>query len=503
MEASFLILVTIFLSISISFLLARKKSRLPPGPLALPWLGNPLWLRATVFDITSVLQRVHRKYGPIVTLQLGARTAIFISDRDMAHKALVTLGAAFSDRPTPNPATSFLHSDEQYTITGGAYGPVWRLFRRNLNSEILHPSRMKLFGPGREWVLGLLKKRMYDQLRSSDEGVVVPYDIFLFAQFSLLFLICFGEKLDEGFIRKFEGPIRQLLIYERDLEFLAFFPAFSKLIYRSRWKWAVDTARKLEELCSPLLEARRNYKKNGGENQEIRSYVDSLLELKLPGKDRGLTDSEIMTLTGEIMTSGTDTTSASLQWTMANLVRNQDVQKKLHEEIESVSGGESVEEEELQRMPYLRAVVLESLRRHPPGHLVLPHAVKEDMEFEGYVIPKNVPVNFSVADMGWDETVWEEPKEFKPERFFGREHEEVVDMTGSREIKMMPFGAGRRICPGMELAMLHLQFFVANMVKEFEWKQVEGEDVDLTEKLEYTVVMKNPLRVRLVPRKKV
>ncbi|CAI0552102.1 unnamed protein product [Linum tenue] len=113
------------------------------------------------------------------------------------------------------------------------------------------------------------------------------------------------------------------------------------------------------------------------------------------------------------------------------------------------------------------------------------------------MIPKNAAVNFMVAEMGWDPQVWEDPMAFKPERFLeGGE----FDLTGSKEIKMMPFGAGRRMCPGYALAMLHLEYFVANLVWNFKW-EAAGE-VDLTEKPEFTVVMKHPLEVKLSPRVK-
>ncbi|RWR87810.1 cytochrome P450 89A2-like protein isoform X1 [Cinnamomum micranthum f. kanehirae] len=102
--------------------------------------------------------------------------------------------------------------------------------------------------------------------------------------------------------------------------------------------------------------------------------------------------------------------------------------------------------------------------------------------------------------MGWDDKVWDEPMAFKPERFL--DGGEKVDLTGSREIKMMPFGAGRRICPALNLAMLHLQYFVANLVREFEWNPVKGEEVDLSEKLEFTTVMKKPLKAKITQRKK-
>jgi len=158
---------------------------------------------------------------------------------------------------------------------------------------------------------------------------------------------------------------------------------------------------------------------------------------------------------------------------------------------------EEVKEEDLQKLRYLKCVVLEGLRRHPPGHFVLPHAVKEDVVLNGYLVPKNGTVNFLLAEMGWDPRVWEDPMEFKPERFL---KDETFDITGSKEIKMMPFGAGRRICPGLNLALLHLEYFVANLVWNFDWKLPEGGHVDLSEKDEFTMVMKNPLQVHISPR---
>ncbi|KAJ9678322.1 hypothetical protein PVL29_020476 [Vitis rotundifolia] len=109
-----------------------------------------------------------------------------------------------------------------------------------------------------------------------------------------------------------------------------------------------------------------------------------------------------------------------------------------------------------------------------------------------------------VSEMGRNPNKWEDPMEFKPERFLNSkgDGDEVFDITGSREIKTMPFGAGRRIRPGLGLAMLHLEYFVANLVWSFEWKAVEGDEVDLSEKQEFTIVMKNPLQAHLSPRLK-
>jgi cytochrome P450 len=111
-------------------------------------------------------------------------------------------------------------------------------------------------------------------------------------------------------------------------------------------------------------------------------------------------------------------------------------------------------------------------------------------------------VNFSVADVSLDEAVWDRPEEFRPERFVNGGEGVGVDLTGSRDIQMMPFGAGRRICPGLALALLHLECFVATLVREFEWEPVAGVGVDLAERPEFTVTMERPLRARVARRRR-
>ncbi|XP_042475271.1 cytochrome P450 89A2-like [Macadamia integrifolia] len=158
---------------------------------------------------------------------------------------------------------------------------------------------------------------------------------------------------------------------------------------------------------------------------------------------------------------------------------------------------EEITEDDLQRMPYLKAVILEGLRRHPPLHFGLSHTVTEDFHLDSHVIPKNANVYFNIAEMGWEPKVWENPMEFWPDRFLSGEG---FDVTGKKGIKMMPFGVGRRICPGYNLALLLLEYFVANLVKDFKWMAVDGEDVDLSEMKNFEVVMKTPLRAHISPR---
>uniref|UniRef100_A0A0D3GIY3 Cytochrome P450 n=1 Tax=Oryza barthii TaxID=65489 RepID=A0A0D3GIY3_9ORYZ len=179
---------------------------------------------------------------------------------------------------------------------------------------------------------------------------------------------------------------------------------------------------------------------------------------------------EINKLCFDFLNADTDTTSTTLRWIMAKLVKNPSIQSKIHDKITVKTGDEKVEvsEEDVHGMPYLRAVVLEVLWKHSPGHFVLPQKAMEDMEVGGYLIPMGATVNFMVAEISRDEQEWAKPMEFIPKRFLPNGDSKGVDVTGNKGIHMMPFGVKRRICVGLNFAMHHLEYFVANMVREFK-----------------------------------
>eukprot|EP00261_Vitis_vinifera_P002961 XP_002267628.3 PREDICTED: cytochrome P450 89A2 [Vitis vinifera] len=492
------------------------KLNLPPGPTRVPLIGNFLLFRKSLVDFEPVIRNLHSKYGPILTVHFGSRPVIFVSSDSLSHQALVQKGAVFADRTEALPISK-IFSSNKHTISTAFYGPTWRVLRRNLTTEILHPSWVRSYAHARKWVLGILLSRV-----TGHSGPVRVVDHFRYAMFYLLVLMCFGDKLKENQIREIETIQRRLLLRFRRVNILSFWPRLRMLLFRKHWEEALQLRKDQEGIILPHTRARQQLKQqlrskeqeddsdpgsSSSSTEYVLSYVDTLLDLQLPEEEnRKLSEGEMVSLCSEFLNGGTETTSTTLQWIMANLVKHPHIQAKLFEEISGVvgEGGEEVKREDLQKMPYLKAVILEGLRRHPPAHFLLPHSVTQDTTLEGFAIPKNTLVNFMVADMGWNPKIWDDPMAFKPERFMNSKGNgvEAFDVTGRKEIRMIPFGAGRRICPGYELAILHLEYFVANLVLNFEWRAVDGDEVDLSEEQGFTVEMKNPLQVHLSPRRK-
>ncbi|KAJ1277478.1 hypothetical protein BS78_04G006900 [Paspalum vaginatum] len=465
-----LLCATVAVSALLLSLLSRRKGpgaktgRLPPGPPALLFLAKFLALRRSIFDLGPLLRDMHARYGPVISLRL-ARTLVFVADRRLAHRALVQGGATFPDRPPPvDPGTLFTAGGRD--ISSSPYGAYWRLVRRNLAGDALTPARVACFAPARRWACDGLVDSLVDSLRAR-AGAVELRPLLRRAMFELLVYMCFGARLGPDALDEVEALQHGALLSVTSFPVFAFFPAVTKRLFRRRWEENVAVRRRQDEVFVPLIHAAR------GGDDDPPCYAASLRALRVAEEgDRPLTDAEMVSLCSEFLNGGTDTTVTLVEWIMAELVNHPDVQAKVHEEVTSgskeaeelLSGGGGGE------LRFLKAVVLEGLRLHPPGHFVLPHGVRGDANIGGYTVPKGAEVNFLVAEIGRDEEVWTAAREFRPSRFMDGGEGCGVDITGSREIKMMPFGAGRRMCPGYTLGMHHAEYFVARMVRDLEWR---------------------------------
>lgn len=183
-----------------------------------------------------------------------------------------------------------------------------------------------------------------------------------------------------------------------------------------------------------------------------------------------------------------------MEWTVAELLRNPEKMAKTRAELKEVIGQrKSIQESDIPRLPYLQAVVKETFRLHPPAPLLVPHKAEADVEINGYIVPKNAQILINVWATGRDSSIWSDPEMFVPERFLHRK----MDVRG-QHFELIPFGSGRRICPGLPLADRMVHLMLAFLIHSFDWKLDEGmkhEDMDMNELFGLTVHKAVPLKV--------
>lgn len=201
----------------------------------------------------------------------------------------------------------------------------------------------------------------------------------------------------------------------------------------------------------------------------------------------------------DLLGGGTDTAASSMEWAMAELMKNPDIIKKAMEELDRVIGPERwVEEEDMANLPYLDAVIKEALRLHPAATLLAPHLAMEDCQVKQYNISKGTIVMINTWSMGRDPTVWDSPEEFRPERFLNK----AIDIKG-KSFELLPFGSGRRMCPGYSLGLKMIQSSLANLLHGFNWtlpSHLNPEDLNMEEVHGLTTPRKHPLVAVLEPR---
>ncbi|KAF7020043.1 hypothetical protein CFC21_033168 [Triticum aestivum] len=447
------------------------------------------------------------------------RTLHRVRDAAVAHRALNKNADAFLDRaegffPVVL-GTGLRRAERNETIVTASHGPHWRALRCNLSADVLHPSRVASLAPLQQEAAQALVAGLFAKVQGEAASVVIRGDLNR-AAFSLLARMCFGDGVDGHCVESMEREMLDLLATVGELIPVVDGSWLPQLLYRRQLTHLMGALGRQKLMYLPLIDARRRPEsrvyRGGG---VAYPYVDSLLDLRVPngegGGRRALRDDELVCLVSEFLGSGSGSTVACVEWTLAHLVDRPEVQDKLRREIDGTDGG-AVTIKSLRRgMPYLNAVVLESLRMHPAAPFMMRGTHGDGAGVMGATTVPNgdgLMVQFVLGDIGRDSKVWTDPDEFRPERFLaGGEAEGVGPLPGPKEVRMLPFGIGHRHCPGTSFAMLQVKCFLAALVREFEWADDDcgstAGGVDMTELDVFFKVMKKPLSARVMRRSSV
>ncbi|KAK4264413.1 hypothetical protein QN277_025592 [Acacia crassicarpa] len=257
------------------------------------------------------------------------------------------------------------------------------------------------------------------------------------------------------------------------------------------------TFREIDAFLDEVLVQHKSARRNEDEDHksEKKDFIDILHQLQQDDRlDFEFTQADLKAMITDMFLAGSDTTSTTLEWACAELMKNPRIMKKAQEEARRVVGNKSkVEEDDVRQMKYLECVVKETLRLHPPLALSLPRETRSGVSLGGYYIPPKTTVLVNLWGIQRDPEFWERPEEFIPERF----ENSRVDFKG-QDFEFIPFGMGRRGCPGISFGLASLEYVLANLLYWFDWK-LPAQGIDMSESYGGSVNKKEPIYVQPVP----
>ncbi|XP_072980247.1 cytochrome P450 78A11-like [Typha angustifolia] len=478
---------------------ANNRSRMGatqiPGPRGLPLFGSIFTLtRGLPHRALAAMARTG-KATHLMAFSIGCTPAVVSSDPTIAREILSH--PCFADRPLKRSARELMFGRAIGFAPSGSY---WRLLRRIASTHLFAPRRIAAHEPGRQTdCAAMLNSVAAEQAKS---GTVRLRGHLQGAALNNVMGSVFGKRYD---VSSVNPEAEELMVMVREgFDLLGAFNWSDHL----PWLASLYDPSHVKQRCAALVprvrklvggiidEHRSSATKQLGDNAD---FVDVLLSLQ--GEEK-LNEDDMIAVLWEMIFRGTDTTALLTEWTMAELVLHPAIQSKLRSEIDSVAGPNGfVSDADVAKMPYLQAVVKETLRSHPPGPLLSwARLSTSDVQLgNGMVVPAGTTAMVNMWAITHDPAVWADPDEFIPERFVVSEGGADVDVRGG-DLRLAPFGAGRRVCPGKNLGIVTVGLWVARLVHHFEWGPAEGAAVDLTEVLKLSSEMKNPLTAVAVPR---
>ncbi|XP_038874677.1 geraniol 8-hydroxylase-like [Benincasa hispida] len=471
--------------------LTRKSNQkqLPPGPKAHFLIGNLMEIGQ---NLHQSLAKLAESYGPIMTLKLGQMTSIVISSPSMAKEVLQTHDQVLCDRTFPDVATVYNH--HKVALAWLPVCDLWRTLRKLCNNHMFSHKSLDSSYIIRHKVIQHL---VADVRKSAAKGDTIDIERLVFSTTldmlsNMIFSIDLSSKYSNihKWGQDFKETVWGIMEEAGGLNIGDFFPILKKMDLQGCRKRMMVHMNKFLDIIDEMIEKRMKEPKLGEDIDMLQNFLNLAKESEDPKFDLQLIKHLILVL----FPAGTDTTTSTVEWAMAELLRNPKMLSKAKTELKEVIGEDmEMKESDYLRLPFLQAIIKETLRLHPPAPLLLPHKAKHDTEIiGGFEIPKNAQLLVNVWKIGRDKSVWEDADLFKPERFLGLGSK--VDYKG-RDFELIPFGSGRRICPGLPLATKMVHWILGSLIHSFHWRLEDGikpETLNMEEKVGLTLVMAHP-----------
>ncbi|KAL4559598.1 hypothetical protein LXL04_031741 [Taraxacum kok-saghyz] len=447
----------------------RRFSNLPPTVFpALPIIGHLYLLKPPVY---RTFAKISAKYGPILLLRLGSRRVLLVSSPSAAEECFTKNDIVFANRP--HILFGKIIGNNYTSLAWSPYGDHWRNLRRIASIEILSIHRLNELHDIRVDEGRFLLRKLLSHSSPVDLKTVF-YELTL----NVMMRMISGKRYFGGDIPEVEEEGKR---FRAILKETFCSPGLEKKL--------IALLEKRDAFFQGLIEQLR---KSKGENKN-KTMIEVLLSLQ-ESDPKYYTDEMIRSFVLGLLSAGTDTSAGTMEWAMSLLLNHPQVLQKAQNEIDTVIGNDRfLDESDIINLPYLRCIINETQRMKPVGPLLVPHESSEDCTIGGYKVPSGTMLLVNQWAIHHDPKIWPDPKSFKPERFEG--------LDGTRDgFKLMPFGSGRRSCPGEGLAVRVMGSTLGLMIQCFESERMSEKLVDMTEGPGLTMPKADPLVANCKPR---
>ncbi|KAF3677704.1 Cytochrome [Capsicum annuum] len=451
----------------------KKKKKLPPGPKGLPIIGN---LHMIGKNVHQDLHKIAKRYGPIMSMRFGVVPIIVASSPHAAEQFLKKHDLIFASRPDNKVVQYIAHN--QRNLTFSKYGPYWRNMRKLCTLELVSNLKINSFQAMRKQEVANFVTFIN---KAASSGVEVDISAKLASlSANMACLMVFGKKYmdDEFDERGFKDVIEETAVVTSTPNFGEFIPFLDVFDLQGLTRRSKELAKIFDDFFERVIDEHVHDSK---EEKQTKDIVDTMMNIMQSGKAEFEFDRRhVKAMLLDMLIASMDTSSTAIDWIFSEIIRHPKVMKKLQNELEQVVGlNRMVEESDLEKLEYLDMVIKEGFRLHPVAPLLIPHESIEDCTIDGFDIPKGSRILVNTWAIGRDPEVWPEPEKFVPERFVGSN----IDLRG-HDFQLLPFGSGKRSCPGIQLGLITVRLVLAQMVHCFDWELPNGmtpNDLDMTE----------------------
>ncbi|XP_023764429.2 cytochrome P450 CYP82D47 [Lactuca sativa] len=487
----------------------RKNNAVPKASGARPILGHLNLFGGSSGPPHIALGSLALKHGPIFTVRLGVRKVLVVNSWEIAKELFTTHDVTISSRPKFTAAKILGYNYAMFGVT--PYGPYWREMRKIASLQLLSNRRLEQLKDVRESELENSIRKMHELWKEKKDarGKVLVDMKKWFGEFDMnvMLRMVVGKRCTEAKNVEEENDMNNYgKVFREFFHFLGLFvvgdalPFLGWLDLGGHVKAMKRVAKEIDCITGKWLDEHRR-KRGCVEVIEDKDYMDVMISAVETG---GLTDYDadavIKSTCLDIIASSADTITATLTWTLSLLLNNPFALQNVQEEIDKhVGKGRRVNDLDISKLVYLQAIVKESLRLYPAAPLGAPREFSEDCIVAGYHVPKGTWLIVNIWKIQHDPEIWSDPSEFRPERFLSGGTHAHVEVKGTN-FELIPFGAGRRSCPGLAFSLQMLHIVLATLLQNFDMSSPNDSIIDMTESVGLINAKASPLKVQIVPR---